>query len=182
MKALPESLVPWAVYATIRFLKNGTASFDHRTLQERITLESGQEATEKTAKKAKDGLLKLFEWILANNPANEGKYTIDNILGTHSNLSAELIDLISNTYTQVSGVITSKPVLKGTQLVDVDWTAGFSIEPHEAYVKVKFNAADPETGQEFFRVVRLTLAQFKVSDRQALLKELRKLKSVVKAL
>jgi hypothetical protein len=165
IRFLPETLVPWAVYAAVRFLRSNSPSFDHRLLQERMTLESGLEATEKQAKKAKEGLLRLLEWMLANNPENEGKFTIEAILGTHSDLTPEQIDLISSSFSQVIGVIPQKPIYRGTQLIDVDFTAGFSIEPHESYIKLKLVVADAESGQESFRVVRLTVSQFKVSTR-----------------
>ena len=180
---VPRNLLDSLVNQTLQFIARNRVDLDAREIFENAAVD--EEYTPQL-QKACEGLYGLLSWIVAHNPENEGKFNIESILGTHSNLEDEKIDTIKLAYESARAIVqeTQHPNISNILLTS-ECRAGVTLATDSMksvgipFVKMRLELANAQTGLRSRKVVHLLKSELEVRYMQELLKELKKIDAIM---
>lgn len=180
---VPKNLLDSLVSQTLQFIARNRVDLDAREIFENSAID---EEHIPQLQKACEGLYGLLSWIVANNPENEGKFNIESILGTHSNLDDEKIDTIKLAYESAINIVqeTQHPNISNILLTS-ECRAGVTLATDSMksvgipFVKMRLELANAQTGMKSRKVVHLMKSELEVIYMQELLKELKKIDAIM---
>jgi hypothetical protein len=180
---VPKNLLDSLVNQTLQFIARNRVDLDARDIFENAAVD---EEYIPQLQKACEGLYGVLSWIVANNPENEGKFNIESILGTHSNLEDEKIDTIKLAYESARDIVqeTQHPNISNILLTS-ECRAGVTLATDSMksvgipFVKMRLELANAQTGLRSRKVVHLMKSELEVRYMQELLKELKKIDAIM---
>jgi COMM domain len=113
------------------------------------------------------GILALVNWLVLNNPENQGKFTFRNILATHSDLDEEFMNDLEVDYEDLLQTHPGKKIIQtGLQLINVDWRVSVTVSTDTIKnvsipsIKLLLKLVNPQTGSSFDEVISLDYQTF----------------------
>lgn len=182
LEEIPQKVILSLLRTELSFISNQTSFIDYHFYHTQAKM-LGCSLSFAKFQEAGQALLFVLNWLNRNNPLNDGRFTLFNILITHTSLQEAAVDVLNDEYSKTNGKLSKADVLGGYQLLGIDWGASVSTASDDCgsiglpLLTLQLTLGDPQTGEVVTRNMVLSQREY-----EGLLKEARKINSIMHTL